>query len=531
MNRVLDLMAKTAYTWNGALSYSTTSFDKLGACLDYFSKAGTYVARPQTAVDADMSRIFNDDEQTALRIVFGVRLISRKPNVDGIEDAQTGYGRRDEFARAIIWLHNNRPELLYRNLHLIPLFGSWKDFVNEPLIDVLDRERVYHLFSENLGDNLLRKYLPQIRSKKNSRSDRDRKRIGWAIGLCKYLDISHAEYRHLKSDGLGHIWQKQMSSGKFDDINFNGIPGKAMTLISSGKGRDGKNVWERHNQVERLLEWLKSQNKVKFTGYPYELMRVALKNPNTLQKLLYNLQFESMIEPMRGHALGNVLAAIDTSGSMTCTVAPPDIRAIDICLSMGVVFSSLNTGYFKNVVASFNDRSTVQRLTGSFVERCQQIGQNRGWGSTNFQSLIDLLVSIRQENPNIPIEEYPETILVLSDMQFNPTGHYSYYNDVKVDSKSLGTNYEVARKKLQSVGLGDVRIIWWHLNGSQTTDFPAQMNDKGCYMVSGFDPNALKGLMGLNQDRKDFVAKERVEETPLDGMVNFLTQPIFSLLE
>jgi hypothetical protein len=85
-------------------------------------------------------------------------------------------------------------------------------------------------------------------------------------------------------------------------------------------------------------------------------------------------------------------------------------------------------------------------------------------------------------------------------------------------------------KKLHSVGLGDMRIIWWYVNG-QGTDFPVQMNEKGMYLIGGFDPNNLKSLMGLSKERKDFVAQERKQETPLDGMMNFLSQPIFGLLQ
>jgi hypothetical protein len=62
MNQVLSkLVARGTYTWNGAVSNSTTGFDKFSTCLDYFAKAGTYTDRPQTTVDTDMGRIFADD--------------------------------------------------------------------------------------------------------------------------------------------------------------------------------------------------------------------------------------------------------------------------------------------------------------------------------------------------------------------------------------------------------------------------------------------------------------------------------------
>jgi len=529
MTLLLNKLAKTAHTWNGAISYSTTGFEKFGACLDYFAKAGTYTNRSQETVDADMIRIFGDDESVALSIVFALRLISRKPDVAGIEETQTGYGRRDEFYKACVWLANNKPNLLYANLHLIPVFGCWKDFVQGPLIDALDREKVYALVASNLGDGLLRKYLPQIRSSKNGRTDRDKKRIEWAKGLCRHLGVSFADYRRVKREGAGHIWQRQMTQGEWGKINFNGIPGKAMLRHTTQKGRDKQTVFERHDQVERLREWVLSQKSVKFTGYPYELSRQASsrKNPSLVQRLILDRQFETVLEPMKAHKLGNVLPCLDISGSMTCEIVS-GVSAYDICISMGIVFSCLNNGHFKDMVCGFSDSPILLKLTGGLCDRLKLIEtdsefQRVAWGSTNFQGVIDLLVKTRKENPEIPVEEYPETILVVSDMQFNPSGRNSK------------TNYESAMRKLNSVGLGDMRIIWWFVNGAGA-DFPAQMDSKGCYMIGGFDPVNIKALMGLTatgQDpkkSKDFNAAEKKEETPLDGMMNVLSQPIFGLL-
>ena len=527
MSMLLNKLTKTAYTWNGAVSHSTTGFSKLGACLDYFAECGTYVGRDQAVVDADMVKIFADDEKTALRIVFGLRLITRKPEVAGIDEAQTGFGRKDEFYKAVHWMLRNKPDLFYQNMHLIPVFGCWKDFFHEPFVDLLDRKKVYELVANNLGDQLLRKYLPQIRSTKNARTDRDKKRIAWAKGFCAASGINYRDYRKIKSSGTGHIWQKQMMAQEWDKINFNGIPGKAMKNHVSQKGKkDKKSVFERHNQIERLKEWVLGQKTVKFTGYPYELTRacIAKAKPNIVQKLIYDRQFETVVEPMRGHKLGNVLACLDISGSMSCEVVK-GVSAYDICISMGIAFSMMNTGYFANTVCGFSDSPILLKLAGSMSDRLNIIETDRkfqrvAWGSTNFQGVIDMLVKVRKDHPEIPVSEYPETILVISDMQFNSAGSQ--------------TNYEALMAKFQSVGLENTRLIWWFVNG-KGTDFPATMDDRGCYIIGGFDPVNIKALMGLTTKKTaetgaDFDAAAKQKETPLDGMLNFLNQPVFDLI-
>lgn len=533
MSNILDKMAKTATTWNGAISYSTTGTGQYGAILDYWSKAGTYQARPQQDVDTDMGRIFSDDECVALAAVFSLRLISRKPDVTGIEEVQTGYGRKDEFYKAVHWLLNYKPDLLLKNLHLIPVFGCWKDFLQPPLLTRDDlREPVYTLFRDNLGDNLLRKYLPQIYS-----SGKKRKRLSkrvvrchtekalalveWARGLCRFLGISEKEYRILKRQGDGHLWQQQMSNREWEGIDFNDIPGRAMLHHISRKNKKDKlTVFERHGQIERLKQWVLTQPTVKFTGYPYELTRAASskKKPSVIQQLIYNRQFETLLQAMRGHKLGNVLCALDTSGSMGWAEVVPGVTPYDVCLSMGLCFSALNVGTFKDAVVAFNDVSTLITLKGDFCTRLHHLEKMPdAMGSTNFQSVIDLVVRIRKQNPEIPLTDFPETLLVISDMQFNPA-----------TGGNKKTNHEKAMQKLHSVGLGDMRVIWWYVNGAGT-DFPVQMDEPGTYLIGGFDPNNLKSLMGLNAGKKE-VTEDSKKETPLDGMMNVLSQPIFGLL-
>jgi hypothetical protein len=344
--------------------------------------------------------------------------------------------------------------------------------------------------------------------------------------------LREQDYRKLKAEGPAHVFQRQMSRNQWEALNFNGIPGRAMMRLISRTGKDKKTALERHGQVERLLAWVREQPMVKFTGYAYELVRAARTRNDLVSREIFDRQFATVLEPMRGHALGNVLCALDTSGSMTMEVVP-GVSAYDICISLGIAFSSLNVGHFRDCVVAFGERSNLVTLQGSFTKRLGQIEtMTTAWGSTNFQSVIDLLTRIRQDNPAIPVEDYPSTLLVVSDMQFNPVGG------------NAQTNYQAAMQKLRAVGLGGLRIIWWFVNGA-ATDFPSSMEDEGVYMVGGFDPAVLKGLMGLKGTAKpkepavektdeakapQADAPEKRQETPLEGMLNFLRQPIFGLL-
>lgn len=563
---VLDAMqaevTRNGRTENGALSNSTTG----SKCLNYWSKCGTYRGRKQKDVDHDMTQIFYEDEETALKIVFGLRLITRESRVlvNHIDceyrewetsNVQTGCGQRDEFFKALRWMSFHHPELINRNFHLIPTFGSWKDFFSEELLECLDRKSVFALFRSQCNDELLRKYLPTIHSKGKKRGEHAKKKSQWAKEFCAFLEMKPQTYRKLKKSGNAHLFQRQMSQNKWDEIDFNTIPGRAMLHLNSRKGRDGKMAFERHGQIDRLTEWTMKQDKIKFTGYPYELTKAASRHnkPSRLQTAIFNKQFEQVIDSFKGHKLGNVFCALDTSGSMSAELTG-GVTALQVCLSLGLVFSKLNLGWFRDAACHFAEKSSLIRFleNDDFVTRLHFLeSMTDAMGNTNFQSVIDLLVAIRMKHPDIPVSQFPETLLIVSDMQFDPAGKSqqsvmikSYYSQLYAANGSRfimrdqvdhgmdeQTNYEAAKNKLAAVGLSEMRIIWWNVSGSGQ-DFPVQMNDKGTYLISGFDPVNLKALMGMTEEKKDPVATdlEVKQQTPMDGMNNFLSQEIFSLL-
>lgn len=531
MSKVLNAMNSvnpSGMTWNGALSNSTVGFGKYSDCLAYWIKAGTYRNRSQSDVNHDMACIFADDVETAIKIVFGLRLISRNVKQLKTDDVQAGFGQRDEFFKAIKFMADFYPKELYANLHLIPIVGSWKDIFSEEILSTVSHDKLIDLIKEGLTSSreqeLISKYLPQIRSKSKVRSKRDGVRVEFARKVAKSLNISEKEYRLFKAGGKAHVWQQQMSANEWDQIDFNTIPGKAMTNHISQVGKqDRKTVFERHGLLDSLKTWALSKENINFTGYPYDLTKAAAKSKNIVQDIVLDKQFNTLLKQFEGHSLGNVLVACDTSGSMSWEVND-GVTALDVCLSLGLVFSALNLGFFKDSIVSFSNHSTLCKLSGDFKSRFNQIMGLNAMGSTNFQSVIDLIVRTRKQHPEIPVNEYPETLLVVSDMQFNPV------------SGNAETNYQRAVKELAAVGLGEMRIIWWFVNGAGK-DFPSTMTDKGVYMVGGFDPAMLKVLIGQKAEeptKKDVSKAESVvksEATPLDGLMKFLNQEIFTLVK
>lgn len=524
MNQFLGNLHKgNAYTRNMAASNSSTG----SLLLDYFSNMGSYRNRHIEEVFADVSAAFGEDPLNTTKAILYNRMITRR--VRGFvetDEIQRGQGNKDESRKAFAWIAFNYPEYFPSLLFLWVSVGYWKDLWDSELAYYLRAEDVYYVVEYGLNNDfhrgLLAKYLPKIRSAKYTKNDRHTYLNAFARGLCEYLGWTEREYRLFKSDpdNTAHLWQRQMSANDWDEIDFNTIPGKALNWAVSQSGRDDYNWIERHDLAQDFMTWLDKQSTVKFTGYPHELYKAAFakQSMSLMQKVTYDKQFEQLLSYLE--ITQNVWVALDRSWSMFMESSKVNgVYAGEIADSLAITFSTANTGAFKDHVVMFGSTSKIKKISGSFTDKALQLKNVTPMGSTNFQSVIDEIVRVRQANPEIPIEDYPTVLLVVSDMQFNPTG-------------TVQTNYERAMDKLQAVGLPKITCIWWQVNGHYGEDYASTTDDRGTILLSGFDGSILSQLLGY-----DFVDKgtgERVgisEVDPHEAMLATLDQEVLNVVE
>lgn len=536
MNMFLEKLTQgDTLTWNGALSNSSSGC----SLLDYFAKCGSYRGRELKQVAGDMSSIFGTDSHKAMRIVLYNRMVTRKPH--GYSEVARGQGQKDEFIKSLAWLEVNRPDVLKQNLWLVPVVGCWKDLWYDSqatkYYHYVDTDLVYPLVAEAIQDasqrQLVAKYLPKIRSSSNVKSDRHRRLNAWAKGLCEYLGWSERDYRKFKSapENTAHNFQRVICSGRWEQLDFAKVPGRALFNLVNGK------TLANHNLSDRYLKWIEKQPVAKFTGYPYELYLAATEGKlDNLKRHTYNAQFEQLIKVGRDSISDEVLSkgvlcALDTSGSMGATIGNGKVKAIDVCVGLGIYFSKFLKGFFADTVVMFDSTSRIKKLSGSFCDRVQQVPRD-SMGSTNFQSVIDEIVRVRKQNPNVPISDFPEVLLVVSDMQFNPTNSGSYWgSNAKFSAKDTKTNYQEAMSKLKAVGLPPMSIIWWQVNGVNTNDVPSTMFDPGTTLVSGFDGSIVTAILGGQQEVVDEKTGEKRKLTPVEQMNKALDQEVLNLVK
>lgn len=525
--KALDFNGMTL-TENGALTNKST-----GAVLtDQFGKAANYRGRSIDEVFADQKALWDEDADKALRFPFYLRMITRKTKVNDentTDKVQKGQGARDESFKRLLWIAAFHPESFYKNIWVLPLIGSWKDIWTLLFYDVefkvnaLKKDVMFELIKQGLlchtHVDLIKKFMPRIKSNGKCKTSWTRVTNQLAKDFANYNKISYEDYNHLKTSGSAHDFQKAICAKRFDDLEWSKIPGRALNQLTNSK------FLENHGLEKNYTEWVVKQPTAKFTGYVHELGHQVIKsvwarrdNIPLYKKVTWNKQFDELIRKAQedDKITGNVWCALDTSGSMTSPVVG-DISAYDICISLGVFFSTLNKGAFNKNVIMFDYESHVKQLKGDLTDMISDIVYSQiAWGSTNFQSVVDEIVRIRKENPTIPLEDYPKTLLVVSDMQFNPADEKG--------AVSEKTNYEVAKAKLANVfpqkWVDEFKFIWWDCT-SRKSDFPATLDDGGCYFMSGFDGSIISMLCGEEVEAKEMLEKKSITmEEVIDSALN-----------
>ena len=522
--------AGTSYTENGAISYASTGSE----LIDQFSKAGTARGRDINDVWTEQARLWGENPVNALRFPFYLRMITRQTNLieDGskTEKVQKGQGARDEAFKRLLWIARYHKDEFYRNLWLLPIVGSWKDlWVLLSMDNTLDKEKFFEVMAQGINSpahkDLVKKYMPRIRSNKVCTTEWAQKTNKLAKEFAAFAGWSMKDYREFKSTGKAHAFQRLICERNYRNLNWNTIPGKALLNLVSG------DFLKRHNLTDSYINWLKSQPVAKFNGYVYEL---GMKLPKTYssnlseaQKITIDKQFDNLIATAEkdGPAItGNVLVALDTSGSMASQIyGVPGLTSYDVCISLGLYFSALNKGDFHNTVAMFDSTSRMLKLHGeTFTDKWYEIrNQSVAWGSTSFTSLISLICRTRKEHPEIPLEEFPQTLIVVSDMQFNFCGKDSNH-DVMMN---------MLRQYFPEEWVDKFRCIWWYCasRDGSSHDVPATMDMGGQYIFSGFSGAVVSLILGGdNIDEKTGEVKQLSME---EAVLKALSQEVLMLIQ
>ena len=517
---------------NAALKFQTTGSD----FVDQFGNLGTYKApRSFDDISSDCSKLYAKDKELFVKFTIYMRMISRKTDLFGLgiktQEAQSGAELRHEGIMRMVWLSQKDPEAFWSNIGLFISAGSCKD-----IITMLRQDLVYHgwegrkldwdkfgaLIVELLGNettvNLMKKYLPQIRS--NSSCTTVEKQAGniiakWICNLVfgsKSGSKTYREYRKLKNSGTSHEWQKLISQQKFAELDFKTIHGRALNLLVRSKFLKNQNL------SDAYYEWINDKEtvSVKYTGFIYELLCELDTNRDANFVSTVDKQFVEAVNKAKGENENStgMIVVRDTSGSMGDTADGSKFTCFNVAKAMALYFSEFLSGQFADNWIEFNSSAQMHEWKGQTASEKWHNDGSGCIGDTNFQSVIDLFVNLKGQG--VPESDFPGGIVCISDGEFDPA--------------QLGkTNVEMARNKLRQAGFSpeycdNFKICLWNLynryygSGSKQK-FETFGDVKNVFYLSGYSASNVQFIL----NNKIETAMDLFNETMDQELLNLVS--------
>lgn len=475
VNAVVNQSARTE---NGMKARQSTA----NALTDLFFKIGAM--RGQNVIPAwTAARVH--DAAIAGRIALWAR------------DVRGGAGERKIFRDILKDLAVRDPDQAVALMRKVPELGRWDDllvFEDEGVLQHYAFEMIREALNSSNG--LCAKWMPR----QGPVAAKLRAHLGWTPKFYRKRLVE-----------LTKVVEQQMCAKDWDNINFNHVPSLASARY--------KKAFARH--TEKYKEWtaklvstdpeVKKEVKVNAGAvYPYDVLKGLITPSGVNNYNKYNLdhilaQWEALPNFV-GDA--NILPLVDVSGSMTSPAggwkSKSTVSCLDVSVSLGLYLADKNKGKFKDTFLTFSDHPELLHLKGNILDKINQMVKSSWKMNTNLHAAIKKILDVAIEG-NVPQEEMPKILLILSDMQFDQCAHF--------DDSAM----EMIARKYAEAGYTMPNIVFWNLNAHD--DVPAKFDEKGVALISGFSPAIVKNVLSANLD--DFTPEAIMMKTIMNERYDY----------
>ena len=467
--------ANYTVTENGA----TTHLSSQSYCLDLFATIGALRNRPDEDILDRFFRAFAEDREMAMKILFYAR------------DIRGGLGERKVFRTILQELAMREPETVKKNLRLVPEYGRWDDLLclldgncGQTAMDILTTQFFHDCRAYSFGNrddiSLLAKWLP-------SANTSSREAVRLARKIIKALGITEKSYRHSLSVLRRQIRIIENNLREKDyTFDYSKQPSKAMLKYRKAFIR---------NDGERYSAYLDSvaEGKAKMntgTLYPYGIVHRCLRSVSMSEEERKSLDVTwNQLEDFTNGS--NSMVILDGSGSMY-TSCDSDMRPIDVAMSLAIYFAERTKGDFHNHFITFSSRPQVVQVEGrDILEKVQFCEKFNDCSNTDLERTFRLLLDTAVHN-RTPQEEMPETLYIISDMEFDRC------------SNAGMTNFQNAKKMFEDHGYKLPNIVFWNVD-SRNTQQPVTRNEQGVALVSGASPRVFQMVISGETDPMEYM--------------------------
>ena len=479
----------------GKVSYYSTGKE----CLDLFFIAGATKNVNAIYIVNAVIRAFMEDPLKTMKIVFFAR------------DEKEGLGERRFFRIAINTLAKNFPETFRKNLPLIAEYGDFDDLcvlLDTPLrkdaeaLIISQLRKDIEAMNNGQPASMLAKWIPDLSMVKDDSSQDTKdiiKRIAALLGMseCEYQKTISALYEYTD------IPENRLR--KLDDtFSYEAHPSQAkeFTKIDQDRYReflDKITYGTDRLHADRLYpcdivhEILSTDKAVSNQEYDNNYLFAAnednicedsysftINDDISKEKRLYLDAAWKSLPDLTASKHENILAVVDVSCSMTWVFS--EIEPIDVALSLGIYFAEHNKGEFAGHFITASEPPKLVEIKGRditekvrYCNLCFDISIVNELGNV-FSLLLD--TAIRN---NIPQEDMPSKICIISGMQFDGMDELPLFLDMK--------------KRFNDNGYELPDVIFWNVYTSEDT-IPVTYSETGAALVSGFTPNVFDMIVG-----------------------------------
>jgi len=449
VNAVVNQEARTA---NGMKARKSTA----NAVVDLFYNAGA--SRGKNIVPSFTAALV-ENRDLALRVAAWLR------------DARGGAGERQLFRDILVHLEKTDPEAAKALLRKVPELGRWDD------IFVFKTKEMKAEAYTMLGDAL---------REKNGLAAKWTPRQGpVAVEIREFFGMSPKFYRKSLVE-MTKVVEQNMCANAWDEINFSHVPSVASARYKKAFNRNTPKYAE---YVQALVKGDNPTVKVNASvAYPYDVLKgrinaYGVKFDKTELDLIEK-QWEALPNYV-GDA--NILPLVDVSGSMSCPAGKnTKLSCMEVAVSLGLYLADKNKGKFKDTFLTFSGSPELLNLKGNINQKIDQMVKSKWDMNTNLHAAFKKILDVAVKG-NVPQEEMPEMVLILSDMQFDQC--------VTHDNSAI----EMIARKYQAAGYNLPKVVFWNLNAAYG-NAPVKFNKSGTALVSGFSPAIVKPLLSGDMD-------------------------------
>lgn len=437
---------KDGLTANGAVTRKTSG----QVHLDLFAIVGA-ARNARNDVVSLFSKAYASDKALALRIMLWAR------------DIRGGAGARQAFRDVLRHLSVNDPVVAEMLVPVVSEYGRWDDAIESLPV----KSHAFKVAAAALkdaidsGNGLAAKWTPR--------------KGDIAVALREEWEMSPKQYRKYIVTRT-NVVETLMCNKEWDKIAFDKLPSLAGLRYQKAFS---KNAAAQYEKFKNAL--VKGEAKINVsTLFPHNI--VANIRHGAGYRCVVDAQWKALPDYLNDLS-GKVLCMSDVSGSMESNVGG-NVTAMDVSIALGLYTSERLRGPFKDMVLTFSGNPKLHKVTGNTItERIGNLDYHNWDTSTDIQKAFELVLKTGVQN-KVPQSDMPETIIIISDMEFNQC----------VRNGDSITNYGGIKRQYADAGYNLPQIVFWNVNGRAGNN-PVKHDAAGTAMVSGYSPSILQSVL------------------------------------